>query len=560
MAEVFNDYFATIRSNLASEIQPSTIEPEFYLQPTDTIFSLKAPSASTVCRFLNQLDAKKATGLDRVHCKLLKLSSSIVGPSLAYIFKSCIDAEIFPNEWKIAKVTPLFKKGSKRELGNYRPISALPLVSKMFEKIIYHQLYDYLQENSLLNTYQSGFRSMHSTLTALLETTNNWSINIDNGLLNGVLFVDLKKAFDTIDHEITLRKLANYGVDPNALRVFASYLICNRSQKCSVNGAISSASKLTCGVPQGSILGPLLFLIYINDLPNCLNISCAKMFADDTNITVPGCTFAELEQASNSELTNLYSWLKANKLSLNIAKTEFMVIGSRQKFLAENCSELNIQLDNQPISTVEHAKSLGLIIDDRLSWSNHISELCRKISSAIGALRRIRPLISQSTAVQIYNALIQPHFDYCAPVWDGLSSYLCEKLQKLQNRAARVILQANCEVNSSLLLETLKWDQLSLRRRKQKAMMMFKSLNGLAPVYLHELFSERDTDYDLRDSFCKLNLPKPRTNYLKRSFSYSGALLWNSLPESIRAIRSIGQFKKEINRALEAFDSHSAIL
>ena len=546
MAEVFNDFFATIGLNLASEIQPSTIEPEFYLQPTDTTFFLKTPSPSTVCKLLNQLDAKKATGLDRIPCKLLKLSSSIVGPSLAYIFKSCIDAEIFPNEWKIAKVTPLFKKGSKRELGNYRPISVLPLISKIFEKIIYRQLYDYLQDNSLLNTYQSGFRSMHSTLTALLETTNNWSINIDNGLLNGVLFVDLKKAFDTIDHEIILRKLANYGVDQSALRFFASYLR-NRSQKCSVNGALSSASELTCGVPQGSILGPLLFLIYINDLPNCLDTSCAKMFADDTNITVPGCTFAELEQATNSELNNLYSWLKANKLSLNIAKTEFMVISTRQKFLAENCSEINIQLDGHPICRVEHATSLGLIIDDRLSWSNHIKELCRKISSAIGALRRIRSLISQSTAEQIYNALIQPYFDYCAPVWDGLSSYLCEKLQKLQNRAARVILQANCEVNSSLLLETLKWDKLSLRRRKQKAIMMFKSLNGLAPVYLQDLFSERHTD--MRDSLPKLNLPKPRTDYLKRSFRYSGALLWNSLPENIRAIRSIGQFKKKINHA-----------
>ena len=186
--------------------------------------------------------------------------SSIVGPSLAYIFKSCIDAEIFPNEWKIAKVIPLFKKGSKRELGNYRPISVLPLVSKVFEKLIYYQLYDYLQENRLLNTYQSGFRSMHSTTTALLETTNNWSINIDNSLLNGVLFIDLKKAFDTIDHEIILRKLANYGVDPNALRFFASYLG-NRSQKCTVYGALSNVSKLTCGVPQGSILGPLFFLI-----------------------------------------------------------------------------------------------------------------------------------------------------------------------------------------------------------------------------------------------------------------------------------------------------------
>ena len=162
--------------------------------------------------------------------------------------------------------------------------------------------------------------------------------------------------------------------------------------------------------------------------------------------------------------------------------------------------------------------------------------------------------------MQIYNALIQPHLDYCAPVWDGLCSYLSEKLQKLQNRAVRVILQANCEVNSSLLLETLEWDQLLLKRREQKAIMTFKSLNGLAPVYLHDLFSERHTDYDLRDSFRKLNLPKPRTDYLKRSFGYSGASLWNSLPENIGAITSIGQFKKEINRALETLDSHSAIL
>ncbi len=218
-----------------------------------------------------------------------------------------------------------------------------------------------------------------------------------------------------------------------------------------------------------------------------------------------------------------------------------MVISTRQKFLAENCSEINIQLDGHPIYRVEHATSLGLIIDDRLSWSNHIKGLCRKISSAIGALRRIRSLISQSTAEQIYNALIQPYLDYCAPVWDGLSSYLCEKLQKLQNRAARVILQANCGVNSSLLLETLKWDKL-------------------APVYLQDLFSERYTDYDMRDSLRKLNLPKPRTDYLKRSFGYSGALLWNSLPENITAIRSIKEFKKKIKHALKASDSHSVIL
>ena len=364
-------------------------------------------------------------------------------------------------------------------------------------------------------------------MTALLESTNNWSINIDNGLLNGVVYIDLKKAFDTIDHAILLRKLAKYGLDLGFLRFFASYLG-NRSQKCYVNGVLSSASELRCGVPQGSILGPLFFLIYINDLPNCLNSACAKMFADDTTITISGSSLVDLEQETNLELLNLHCWLKANKLSLNVAKTEFMVIGSRQKLLAESHNEINIKLEDQVISNVDHAKSLGLIIDNRLSWSNHVNELCKKVTSAIGALRRIRPLISQSTAVLVYNSLIQPHFDYCSLVWDGLSDQLSDKLQKLQNRAARVILKANYGTSSSLLLDILKWDKLVIRRKKHKAIMMFKSLNAQAPVYLQNLFHERSTDYDLRNSFHKLTLPRPRTNYLKRSFSYSGALLWNS--------------------------------
>ena len=208
-----------------------------------------------------------------------------------------------------------------------------------------------------------------------------------------------------------------------------------------------------------------------------------------------------------------------------------MVFGSRQKLFAESHNEINNKLENQVISKVEHAKSLSLIIDNRPSWSNHFNELCKKVTSAIGVLRRIRPLISQSTAVLVYNSLIQPHFDYCSLVWDGLSDQLSDKLQKLQNRAARVILKANYGTSSSLLLDILKWDKLVIRRKKHKAIMMFKSLNEQAPVYLQNLFHERSTDYDLHNSFHKLSLPRPRPNYLKRSFSYSSAFLWNSLPE-----------------------------
>ena len=327
-------------------------------------------------------------GLDGVPCKLLKLASSIIGPSLTKIFNSCIETETFPDEWKIAKVTPIFKKGSKSDLNNYRPISVLPIVSKLFEKIIYQQLYDYLDiKNKLLNTYQSGFRSLHSTMTALLESTNNWSINIDNGLLNGVVYIDLKRLLTPLTMQFCYVNLKNYGLDLGSLRLFASYLG-NRNQKCYVNGVLSSASELRCEVPQCSILGPLFFLIYINDLPNCLNSACAKMFADDTTITISGSSLADLEQETNLELLNLHCWLRANKLSLNVAKTEFMVIGSRQKLLAESHNEINIKLEDQVISNVDHAKSVGLSIDNRLSWSNHVNELCKKVTSAIGALRR----------------------------------------------------------------------------------------------------------------------------------------------------------------------------
>ena len=216
-------------------------------------------------------------------------------------------------------------------------------MAKIFEKIVYDQLYNYLNVNDLLTSCQSGFRSLHSTLTALLETSNNWCVNVDKGLLNGVIFIDLQKAFDTIDHEIILQKLAKYGVDQDALKWFKSYLR-NRLQRCNVNNHLSSATPLNCGVLQGSIIGPLLFLIYINDLPNCLNLGSPRMYADDTNVTFAAYDMLGLEAQINTGLKNINLWLRANKLSLNVAKTEFMVISSRQKLQSLNDKTININV------------------------------------------------------------------------------------------------------------------------------------------------------------------------------------------------------------------------
>ena len=300
----------------------------------------------------------------------------MVAPSLTAIFSASICTGIFPQEWKASRVSLVYKNGSRNNPSNYRPVSVIPAVATIFEKIVYDQLHEYLNGYNLLNASQSGFRSLHSTLTALLEATNSWSVNIDNGLDNGVVFIDLKKAFDTIDHKIMLQRLGNYEVDPNSLRRFKSYLT-DRTQKCRVNDHLSNSKPVTCGVPQGSNLGPLLFLIYI-DLPNCLNYAMPRMFADDTNISYAADSVNEPQNVLNSELKSLHNWLNTNRLNLNIAKTEFMTIGSRQKIKTID-DKITIKINECEINRVESVKSLGVYIDNHLTWTKHTDEFQRKL-------------------------------------------------------------------------------------------------------------------------------------------------------------------------------------
>ena len=454
---------------------------------------------------LKILNIGKAAGLDQIPCKLLKIAAEVVTPSLTQIFDKIICTSIFPNDWKLARVTPIFKKGKKDDMDNYRLISVISVVAKIFEKLIFEQLYEYLHNNNLTAS-QSGFRSLHSTLTALIEVTDKWSINIDNKLLNGVIFIDLKKPFDTIDHTVLIRKLQMYGVDQNGIKFFESYLS-NRSQRCCVNGELSEAVKSTCGIPQGSNLGPLIFLIYINDLPNCLETATPRMFADNTNITIAAKSIPELQLIINSELKNLHQWLITNRLSLNVAKTEFMIVRSRQRLLVHN-EHISIEMDGKPIKRVNEAKSFGVQIDEHLTWTRHVENISKKITSAIGALKQVCQFIDTNTALKIYEALIQPHFDYFSTVWDGLSITLNDKLQKLQNRAARTITKSPYNASTSELFSKLGWDDLLTCRKKHKAITMFKTVHDLTPSYLHGLFDFHSTGYNLRNLENTLFVPK----------------------------------------------------
>nr|XP_058947926.1 uncharacterized protein LOC131775812 [Pocillopora verrucosa] len=269
------------------------------------------------------------------------------------------------------------------------------------------------------------------------------------------------------------------------------------------------------------------------------------MYADDTHLTYAGSNLENVQFCLNEDLANVFNWLQANKLTLNMTKTEFMLIGSRQRLNTLTASP-TITMNNTQVSQVTATKSLGVIIDDKLDWQSHIEKLTKKIAYGIGALKRIRHLIPASTLHLVYQALVKPHFDYCDIVWGNCGKTLQDKLQKLQNRAARVLTFSNYDADATELLEFLRWKNLTRQQEIHKATMMFRCLHGLAPEYLSSKFTWRDSAYDLRDSENKLNVPLPPTYYYRKSFSYNGATLWNSLPCDIRNAESLGVFKRQL--------------
>ena len=539
-AELLNTFFTEIGPNLSRHVENVDTTYEEFICATDKEFVFEETSSAHIFSLLSKLCKSKATELDNISAKLLRECPD----SHTYIFNQSLLTGIFPDEWKSTRVTPLYKNSGKRnDPTNYRPISVIPVVAKIFERVVYDQLYHYLTENCNLSRYQSGFRSLHSTVTALLEATDTWAMNIDRGFVNAVVFLDLKKAFDTVDNNILLTKLQFYGIRGLCHKWFTSYLS-NRTQTCLMNSFMSTPKLVKCGVPQGTILGPLLFLLYINDLPNCLYFSQPRMYADDTSLTFASADLKHIDDCLNYDLNRVYTWLSANKLALNLTKTEFMLVASRQK-LSTFPEIPSFSINDHPMEQVSSTKSLGVHIDQNMNWECHVQNICKKIASALGAIKRIRHLIPFNILINVYDALVQPHFNYCSVVWGNCGSGLSEKLQKLQNLAAPILMCSNYDSNIDELFRALGWRKLKYQRFESAAIMMYKSLHGMTPEYLSSRFVSRNdvTSYRLRNTENKLALPQPRTNYLKKSFSYRGAGLWNSLSSDLRAATSLHNFK-----------------
>ena len=381
------------------------------------------------------IDDNKGTGPNSIPTKLLKLILPTFSDLLSNLINECLTSGIFPQCLKHACIKPIHKKDSKLLTGNYRPISLLSNISKIFEKVIHNRLYNFLESNKTLFKHQFGFRKKHNTNHAIIALTESIREALDQNHYSVGVFIDLQKAFDTVEHSILLKKLNHYGIRGTVNTLLKSYLE-NRKHNVDINGHKSSYIDCKHGVPQGSVLGPLLFLIYINDLNKCIKHSTTYHFADDTSLLCSGKSMKKINKQINEDLRNVVHWLRCNKISLNASKTEIIIFKNKNKPIKKN---VNFRLSGQKIFPSKKVKYLGIIIDENLSWKPHISLLLTKLSRATGILSKTRHYLQYKPLVSIYHSLFQSHLNYCIQTFGHVTNENMDKIRKLQNKALRIM-------------------------------------------------------------------------------------------------------------------------
>ena len=439
VAENFNTYFTNIAEKLKSDNQQNS-----HNNLTDHKIFMENPSTNSI--FLNPTDPeevmktidtlKNKSTSDTKICALKAANKTpIISIILSNIINSSFETGYFPTQLKMAKVIPIHKSGTKTEVSNYRPISLLSSFSKIFEKLMHFRLSDFLEKNNVLHDMQYGFRSGRSCEHALLAAKNEILASLTKKQTALLLLIDFSKAFDLVDHDILLDKLHHYGIRGVAHKWLISYLT-DRKQYVSIDGHNSTTKQLKYSVPQGSILGPLLFIIYINDIPNIHKLAKFILYADDANIIITGANIHEIEKQFNELSTALCDWVNANGLALNVRKTKYMIF-TRSRNL--NVNNFHAKYNNIPVEKKSEACFLGVLMDDKLTWKHHIAALKIKMSRYISVLYKLKSILPLAARMHIYNSLIQSHLNYCSLVWGMSCKSNIELLFVTQKKAIRAL-------------------------------------------------------------------------------------------------------------------------
>lgn len=543
MAERFNSYFSSIAQTLSDKIPASQQTFQSYMMPSlPDSFALTPTTPEELISINQSLKLTHSSGPDDINPYTTSAVLNLLATPLSEIINSSFATGIVPPALKIARVTPIYKQGNRSELGNYRPISVLPYFSKLIERAMYNRLYDYVTKMNILYLNQHGFQAGHSTAMSLLNIQDKISQSIENNEYSVGIFLDLSKAFDCVDHKILFKKLDNYGIRGLPLLWFKSYLN-DRQQQVQCNTKTSKFRFIEFGVPQGSILGPLLFLLYINDLPHVSSVLHFELFADDSNVFISHKSHENLFQIMNLELPLVGDWFKANRLCLNLSKTSFILFNSHRKITPKQTPPLLI--DGVLIPQITKVNFLGVVIDQNLTWKEHISQISIKLAKNIGILSRISYKLPINILTNLYYSLIHPYLAYCNIVWASNYTSRLTRLIILQKRAVRVITKSYYKCHTAqlfLLHRILTLDQI---RTLQTGEFMFRYKHDSLPHTFADYFSTGSATHSYSTRTASNYRPIfAHTNTRKFSIKIAGPTVWNNLPPNIQNVSHLLLFKK----------------
>ena len=533
-ATVFNDFFL---SHSSLDVSNAELPNQFYYTNNrlNTINILE----SEVSDILKSLDTSKATGPDLISPKLLKEAGVSIVPCLTRLLNRSLSKCHYPSEWKRANVTPLHKKSDKNIMNNYRPISLLSCVGKILEKIVFKHVFNYLRDHALITLCQSGFIPGDSTVNQLAQIYHLLYKALDEKKDMRIVFLDISKAFDKVWHDGIIFKLRAMGIDGHLLEWFKDYLR-QRHQRVVIGSCSSEWGEIKAGVPQGSVLGPLLFLIYINDITSVVQCNI-RLFADDTTIFIDIDDPQRTADILNTDLDAISNWAAQWLITFSPPKTESMTITLKDRRLQQP----DLYMNDTRITEVDNHKHLGIIFSNDLSWDHHVQHIVAKAGERVDILSRLMYKVDRKTLQTMYFSFIRPKLEYADVVWSNVTEGQSDIIEMVQKRAARITSGAIRGTKTVIVYEELGWDSLRSRREQHKVLFLHKIIHGHSPQYLIDLMPETvnsRTEYYLRNQ-SEITAFKTRLTSFYNSFFPSAVRAWNMLDPTLRSIQDHDNFK-----------------